>query len=309
MNSEIRQIAIDDIDINFRKFKISRNFYSENLNNSIKKYGVINPVYLLKNSSGYSPVSGHNRIECAKNSGLKTVPAYADSLIDENYFVNQSIIKIFNNEIGPAGKIKFQKILIDDLKFQSLKIETFCNDFSIPSYFLKNDIIAKFMSLPPELLDYFDQRDVQFKIIEKVLNLDVKITAILAMWADKTGMKLNLFKSITDMLFDIQKTGINDDVLNKITPENFEDRNTAESLIHDRIFSLRYPQYSEMMKRSDAVKNSMSGNKISLEIPKYFEGGLFYIKIPVDKKTGYDGLKNKLELIKKNDVDEILELL
>ncbi len=309
MKLESSQIAIDDIDVNFRKYKISRNFYSENLNNSIKKYGVINPVYLIKNISGYSPVFGHNRIECAKNSGLKTVPAYIDNFIDEKYFINQSVVKIFNNEIGPAGKIKFLKILIDDLKYQSMIIENFCNDFSIPSYFLKNENIEKFMSLPAELQDYIDLRDVQFKIIEKVIKLDIRITAVFALWAAKTGMKLNLFKSIADMLFDIQKTGINEDVLNKITPENFEDRNTAESLIHDRIFSLRYPQYSEMMKKSDAVKNSMSGNKISLEIPKYFEGGLFYIKIPVDKKGGYSGFKNKLDLIKKNDIDDILDLL
>ncbi len=309
MKLEIRQIAIDEIDVNFRKYKISRNNYSEKLNNSIKKYGIINPVFLLENNHMYNPVIGHNRIECAKNIGLKTVPAYIDSSIDEKYFINQSEIKIFNNEIGPAGKIKYIKILIDDLKFHMDKIENFCNDFSIPIYFLKNETIEKFMSLPAELHNYFDLRDVQFKIVEKVLMLDIKTTVILALWADKTGMKLNLFKSIADMLFDIRKSGINEDVLNKITLENFEDRNTAESIIHDKVFSLRYPQYSEMLKKSDTVKSSMSGNKISLEIPKYFEGGLFYIKIPVDTKTGYAGLKNKLDLIKKNDIDEILELL
>jgi hypothetical protein len=309
MNLEIEQILIDDIDADFRKFKISRNHFSENLTDSIKKYGIINPAYLLKNSNGYNAVFGHNRIECAKICGLKTIPSLIDNSIDEKYFLNQSVIKIFNNEIGPSGKIKLIKILSDELNFPKDKIEALCNDFSIPSYIFKTENFKKFMSMPEELLSYIDSRDVQFKIIDKILKLENKITEILSLWADKTIMKLNLFKSIVDMLFDLQKNGINPDDLNKISPENYDDRNTAVNLIHDRIFALRYPLYFEMLKKSDKIRNSMAGNKIIAEIPKYFESGFFYIKIPVDKKSGYLGLKNKFDSVKQNDINEILELL
>ncbi len=55
---------------------------------SIKEYGVLNPVIVRKIHYGYEMLSGHNRQNAAKLAGLKQIPAFVkENLPDEDAYV------------------------------------------------------------------------------------------------------------------------------------------------------------------------------------------------------------------------------
>ena len=55
---------------------------------SIKEHGVLNPVIVRKMHYGYEMLSGHNRQNAAKLAGLKEIPAFVKvNLPDEDAYV------------------------------------------------------------------------------------------------------------------------------------------------------------------------------------------------------------------------------
>lgn len=55
---------------------------------SIKEHGILTPVIVRKNGSGYEMLAGHNRQNAAKIAGLKEIPAIVkENLTDEEAWV------------------------------------------------------------------------------------------------------------------------------------------------------------------------------------------------------------------------------
>ena len=54
----------------------------EELSQSIKEHGIIQPISLRKVDSGYQIIAGERRYRAALKAGLKTVPAYIRSAND-----------------------------------------------------------------------------------------------------------------------------------------------------------------------------------------------------------------------------------
>ena len=74
--NDIEQIAIDSIKaFHNHPFHL---YVGERLNDmveSIREHGILNPVIVLKTDDGYEMLSGHNRANAAKIAGLSEVPA------------------------------------------------------------------------------------------------------------------------------------------------------------------------------------------------------------------------------------------
>jgi len=84
----IQEIALVDIKAN--PFQPRREFDEEALEelmNSVKEYGVLQPVLVRKNLHGYELIAGERRLRAAKLAGLEKVPAlvrdYTDAQVTE----------------------------------------------------------------------------------------------------------------------------------------------------------------------------------------------------------------------------------
>ena len=84
----IQEIALADIKAN--PFQPRREFDEEALEelmNSVKEYGVLQPVLVRKNLHGYELIAGERRLRAAKLAGLEKVPAlvrdYTDAQVTE----------------------------------------------------------------------------------------------------------------------------------------------------------------------------------------------------------------------------------
>jgi len=69
----------------------------EELTQSIREQGVIQPIKVRENGQGYEIVYGHRRVEAAKRAGLTTIPAVIEQLDDDNALI-QALIENFQNE-------------------------------------------------------------------------------------------------------------------------------------------------------------------------------------------------------------------
>ena len=74
--NNVVEIAISDIRSN--PYQPRKTFDSESLNElaqSIKEYGVVQPIIDKKSIKGYELIAGERRTKAAKIAGLKTIPA------------------------------------------------------------------------------------------------------------------------------------------------------------------------------------------------------------------------------------------
>ena len=75
---------------------------------SIREHGVLNPVIVRKKGSGYEMLSGHNRQNAAKLAGLTEIPAIVkEGLSDEEayvYVIETNVIQRSFTDLAPSEK-------------------------------------------------------------------------------------------------------------------------------------------------------------------------------------------------------------
>ena len=114
-NSDVSDINISLIDNNPKQPR--KNFDAVALNElaqSIKEYGVIQPIILVKRGERYMIVAGERRFRACKLAGLKTIPA-----VIREYTANQIkeialLENIQREDLNPIECAKALKALLDD---------------------------------------------------------------------------------------------------------------------------------------------------------------------------------------------------
>lgn len=85
----VEQIKIDDIQaFHDHPFHLYEGERLQDMVQSIKEHGVLNPVIVRKLDKGYEMLSGHNRANAAKLADLAEIPAIVkENLSDEDAYV------------------------------------------------------------------------------------------------------------------------------------------------------------------------------------------------------------------------------
>ncbi len=94
----------------------------EDLSNSIKEYGVIQPIIVSKKSGYYEIIAGERRWRASKKAGLTEIPAI---IKDDNKQRNQEISLIENiqrEDLNPIEKARGIKILMDEYNLTQAKV-------------------------------------------------------------------------------------------------------------------------------------------------------------------------------------------
>ena len=82
--SDIREISIDEIRTNpYQPRKTFNQETLEELAESIKNYGVFQPIIVKPSIKGYDLVAGERRLRASKMAGLSTIPAIVKEFSDE----------------------------------------------------------------------------------------------------------------------------------------------------------------------------------------------------------------------------------
>lgn len=114
-SSAISELKINEIEPN--KEQPRKQFDQEKLKglaDSIKQYGVVQPIIVKKNENGYSIIAGERRWRAAKIAGLKTIPAIIKDLTTREIMEIALIENIQREDLNPVEEAEAYKKLIDE---------------------------------------------------------------------------------------------------------------------------------------------------------------------------------------------------
>ncbi|MCL1834443.1 MAG: hypothetical protein FWG49_08085, partial [Leptospirales bacterium] len=220
---------------------------------------------------------------------------------DAEIFINHLSLKMYRNELCPFGRIKgiyllksIFKVDESDLKEFGLKI------LKLQRSILEDEaLMGNMASLPEVLINYIDDKDISFKIIKDILLLPLSWIEVIDTWLKEIQIRVNIFRVLIDNLFDIYRQGMDISVINSV---EYSDDKT----LNDSIFRLRYPEFSRLKSRSDAIINELSCKGLSIGFPEYFEKRSISLKLEINKKND---LGNELKKISAADVEKLKELI
>ena len=111
--NDITEIKISDIRSNpYQPRKTFNESSLKELADSIKEYGIIEPVIVKKSVKGYELIAGERRTKAAKLAGLETIPAVIKDFNDQEMMEIALIENIQREDLNPIDEaFAYQKII------------------------------------------------------------------------------------------------------------------------------------------------------------------------------------------------------
>jgi len=126
-SNEILEIPLDEIRSN--PYQPRKSFNDETLNElaqSIKEHGIIEPIIVKKAIKGYELIAGERRSKAAKIAGLTTIPAVVKNFNDQEMMEIALIENIQREDLNPIDEaIAYENII----KISNLTQEEFAKKF------------------------------------------------------------------------------------------------------------------------------------------------------------------------------------
>ena len=91
----------------------------EELKESIKKHGIIQPIVARKMANGYEIIAGERRLKAAQEIGLKKIPVIIKSINNEKSLEIALVENIQREDLNPVEQANAFKRLIDEFNLTS----------------------------------------------------------------------------------------------------------------------------------------------------------------------------------------------
>lgn len=168
-------------------FKVLDDDKMESLVDSIREYGILNPVIVRPDQTGnYEMISGHRRLHAAGIVGLKKISAIVKEMSDDEAIIKMVDANIQREEILPSERAWSLKMKMDAIKRQG-KRSDLTSDQNGPklsavevgeSAGISSTQVKRYIRLTeliPEILDLVDQKKVQFTLAVDISYFDEQV--------------------------------------------------------------------------------------------------------------------------------------
>ncbi len=156
------------------KFQPRKNFDKANmddLTNSIKERGIIQPIIVRKKSDKYEIIAGERRWQAAQNAGLHEVPIVeiqADDLKSLEFAIVENVQR---DDLNPIEEANGYKRLIDEFKYDQEKVATFIGKSRAH---ITNSL--RLLNLPIEIINLVEQKKLSQGHAKILVGLENAIT-------------------------------------------------------------------------------------------------------------------------------------
>ena len=177
---DVTEIPVDEIRSN--PYQPRKTFDVDSLNelaNSIKEYGVVQPIIVKKSIRGYDLIAGERRTKAAKIAGLKKIPAIIKDFNDEEMMEIALIENIQREDLNP---IEEATSINNIIKLRGYTQEEFAKKFGKSRTYITN--ILGLLRLPEEVKKLVESKKISMshaRVLSKmdddnkVINLSKKI--------------------------------------------------------------------------------------------------------------------------------------
>ena len=153
-------------------FKVIGDSQMIELQDSIKKYGVLNPLIVRPKIEGYYEIiSGHRRKYAAEKLGYKKIPVIIRMLQDDEAVVIMVDSNLQREQITPSEKAYAYKMKYDAMKHQGSKGEKYTADMVGETAGDSGRTVQRYIrlaSLSDGLLEYVDDNKIPMIVGEKL---------------------------------------------------------------------------------------------------------------------------------------------
>ena len=183
-------------------FKVIDDEKMEDLVESIRANGILSPVLIRPiGNDVYEMVSGHRRMHAAILLGMDRIPAIIREMTDDEAIVKMVDANIQREELLPSEKAFAYKMKMDAMRRQAGR-PTKDNSRQIVGNYETADIVGKengesgrqvqrfirLTELIPELLEYVDQKRLQFTVAVEISYIDKEVQKWLYEYIKDNGM-------------------------------------------------------------------------------------------------------------------------
>lgn len=113
---EVVEINLDELRVNpYQPRKVFDEEALEELANSIKEYGVFQPIIVKKSIKGYEIIAGERRVRASKKAGKTTIPALVRQLTDDQMAEIALLENLQRENLNVLEEAKAYKMLIEKL--------------------------------------------------------------------------------------------------------------------------------------------------------------------------------------------------
>ena len=168
-------------------FKVVDDEKMQDLVESIRTNGILSPVLVRPiGNDAYEMVSGHRRMHAAVILGMDRVPAIIREMTDDEAIVKMVDANIQREELLPSEKAFAYRMKMEAMRRQGIRqdltsrqfVEKLSSDELGESVGMSGRQIQRFIRLTeliPELLDYVDQKRIQFTVAVEISYIDREI--------------------------------------------------------------------------------------------------------------------------------------
>lgn len=225
--SDVIEISLDEIKANpYQPRKTFDNAALEELADSIKEHGVVQPIIVKKTIKGYYIIAGERRTRASKLAGKKTIPAIVRDFNDEEMMEIALIENIQREDLNPIEEAEaFSKILSSSNMTQ----EEAAKKFGKSRSYVTN--LLGLLNLPIKVKDYVKENKISMSHARALSKYD-----------DEAQIEELANRIINENLTvrDIEKISGGDDIVkrNKITrhlSDNNKNYTIYETVMRDKI--------------------------------------------------------------------------
>ena len=211
----------------------------EELANSIKEHGIIQPIIVKKSIKGYELVAGERRTRAARLAGLKTIPAIIKDFNDVEMMEIALIENIERENLNPIEEAKAYENII---KINNITQEERAHKFSKSRSYITN--MLGLLNLPESTI----------KLVEK---------KELSMGHARALSKLEDENKINELAYKIVREGLSvRDTEKLINAENIPKKHNINRA---PTFDIKFSIYENLCRERLGVKVKINNKKI--EIP------------------------------------------
>lgn len=187
---EVVQVAIEKITPNLGQPRtVFKDEAIEELSNSIREYGVLQPILLRDDGKTYSIIAGERRFRAAQLAGLDKIPAIIKSMDNKEVALIALVENVQREDLNFLEEAKAYKKLMDEFGLTqneiaikvSKKQSTISNKIrllSLPEDIQQKILESKLTERHARALLKLNDEDERKKVIERIIsnNLNVKQT-------------------------------------------------------------------------------------------------------------------------------------
>ena len=172
-NLDNEELVIKDVDIDeiYPNLDQPREHFDEDrleeLAQSIKEHGILQPIILIEQEDGYQIVAGERRYRASKLAGLKTVPAIIRELDNKNLEKLALIENIQREDLNPCEEAKAYRSMIDNYNMTQQEL---ADSVGKSRPYIAN--ILRLLNLDPRVLEMVRTGDISQSMGRELLSIE-----------------------------------------------------------------------------------------------------------------------------------------